>query len=131
MQRQTTRTPGLDQLPLFPDVQERFVNFSAANYDRTASLNTFVNIVGPLPDDGNPATPLPWVEVNGVPILGWLEFRNGAPPAAGVPGLAGFVAASSDALRSIEFVHNYAIPEDLGWEFVPSGVDVKIKVKSK
>ena len=80
---------------------------------------------------GNPATPLPWVEVNGVPILGWLEFRNGAPPAAGVPGLAGFVAASSDALRSIEFVHNYAIPEDLGWEFVPSGIDVKIKVKSK
>jgi hypothetical protein len=116
---------------LFPDVQELFVDFSAVNYDRTASLNTFVNIVGPLPDDGNPGTPLPWVEVNGVPILGWLEFRNGAPPAGGVPGIAGFVAASSDALRSVEFVHNYEIPEDLGWEFVPSGIDVKIKVKSK
>jgi hypothetical protein len=122
---------GLSNYLLFPDVQELFVDFSAANYDRTASLNTFVNVVGPLPDDGDPSTPLPWVEVNGVPILGWLAFRNGAPPADGVPGLAGFVAASSDALRSVEFVHNYAIPEDLGWKFVPSGIDVKIKVKSK
>ena len=25
--------------------------------------------------------------------------------------------ASSDTLRGIEFVHNYAIPDNLGWNF--------------
>ena len=35
-----------------------------------------------------------------------------------VTGINGFVLATSDGLRAIEFVHNYEIPEDL-WDFVP------------
>jgi hypothetical protein len=113
----------------FPDVQELFVDFSASSYDRAAWRNTFVDVIGPLPDDNNPTTPRPWVEVNGVSILEWLWARNGEPPVDAVENIAGFVSASSDTLRAIEFVHNYAIPEDLDWSFVPSGVDVKIKIK--
>jgi len=122
---------SLDGYELFPDVQETFVDFSESSYDRAAWRNTFVNVVGPLPDDGDLSTPLPWIEVSGVSILEWLGARNGESPAEAVESIAGFVAASSDTLRAIEFVHNYAIPEDLGWSFVPTGLDVKIKVKTK
>jgi len=115
----------------FPDVQELFVDFEAAAYDRTTWRSTFVDVIGPLPDDGDPMTPLPWIEVSDVPILGWLAFRNGEPPLDPVASLAGFVAASSDTLRAIEFVHNYAIPVNLDWNFVPDSVEVKFKVKEK
>jgi len=51
-----------------------------------------------------------------VPLLDWLRFINGPDP-EGAREIDAFVAASSDTLRSIEFVHNYAVPEDLGWDF--------------
>ena len=38
---------------------------------------------------------------------------------------------ASDTLRSIEFVHNYAVPADLAWEFVPTSIDAKFKLKEK
>ena len=41
-----------------------------------------------------------------------LVFRNGYQDVTN--GIGGFVEAASDSLRTIEFVHNYAIPEDLG-----------------
>jgi hypothetical protein len=31
--------------------------------------------------------------------------------------MQGFVAAAADGVRAVEFVHNYEIPEDLGWDF--------------
>ena len=123
--------PGLDNYDLFSDVQEMFVDFAEASYDRTAWRDTFVDVIGPLPDDNNPNTARPWMEVNGVSMLGWLALRNGEPPPEPIADLNGFVAAASDTLRSIEFVHNYEIPEDLGWDFVSSGVKVKLKVKNK
>ncbi len=120
-----------ENLLLFPDTQERFVDFSLASYDRGAWRNTFVTIIGPLPADNGSNTLKPWVEVENVSILEWLEFKNGVQAAPPVSGLKGFVEASSDTLRAIEFVHNYAVPEDLDWDFVPSGIDAKFKLKEK
>ena len=45
-----------------------------------------------------------------VPLLGWLDYANGDVDAL---NLDGFVGAASDGVRSIEFVHNYALPVDL------------------
>jgi hypothetical protein len=123
-------TAGEDaNLDLFPDALEEFVDFSEASYDRAAWRNTFVTIIGPLPAD-DAANLRPWVEVDGVSILEWLEFTNG-PQELPMAGLNAFAAASSDTLRSIEFVHNYAVPEDLDWDFVPANIDAKFKLKKK
>ena len=36
-----------------------FVDFAEASYDRTAWRDTFVDVIGPLPDDNNPNTARP------------------------------------------------------------------------
>jgi hypothetical protein len=49
--------------------------------------------------------------------MDWLSDQNGPQPLESVRDVSGFVASASDALRSVEFVHNYEIPADL-WDFV-------------
>ncbi len=83
---------------------ERFVDFSVAKY-RRRSRNESLYV---LQIDVSGA----WVEVSDLPLLTWLEYANG-PSAAKFADIAAFIAASSDALRAIEFVHNYGVPEDL------------------
>jgi len=105
--------PATDALPnyaLFPDVQELFVNFARASYDREQHRNHELYVIAP-------AGPLVWQEADDVPLMAWLRFVHGDDP-VDAHNLAAFVAASSDTLRSIEFVHNYAVPEDLGWDFI-------------
>jgi hypothetical protein len=60
-----------------------------------------------------------WIEVPDIALQDWLGDVNGGQRGA-VRNIDGFVLAASDGLRAIEFVHNYAIPEDL-WDFVPDG----------
>jgi hypothetical protein len=48
-----------------------------------------------------------------VNLVDWLAYANGDTDAEGIRG---FVASANDAIRSIQFVHNYSIPEDLGWD---------------
>ena len=47
-------------------------------------------------------------------MLDWLAYANG--PDLGLGDINGFVAAASDALRTIEFIHNYAVPVYLPFE---------------
>lgn len=88
---------------------ELFLDFSRTSYERAESRDGTLLVI-------RPAGAGLWQEVDGVPVAAWLDFVNGPSPTA-VQGVDGFVAAASDALRSIEFVHNYAIPDDLGWNF--------------
>jgi hypothetical protein len=87
---------------LFPDVLERFVDFSGLEeYDREdESVEVILNLDKET-----------WLLSPGVSLGGWVEFVNGEYPAEG--NIDGFVDATNDGIRSIEFVHNYAIPVDL------------------
>jgi hypothetical protein len=102
--------PGIDNYDLFPEVQELFVDFARASYDREQHRNHDLHVIAP-------ASPLLWEETDSVPLLEWLRFVNGGD-LEGIENVDAFVAAASDSLRSIEFVHNYEVPEDLGWDFV-------------
>ncbi len=87
---------------------ERFVNFASAEYSRYEWRNQDLNVIIPA---GAPY----WMETS-VALLDWLTFVNGTDPGT-VDNISGFVDAANDSLRTIEFIHNYAIPEDLGWDF--------------
>jgi hypothetical protein len=90
---------------------ELFVNFRATSYERGAWHDRTLELLKPILGTTR------WQQARGIKLMGWLEFSNGSPPTAPVTGINGFVEATSDSLRSIQFVHNYAIPEDL-WDFV-------------
>jgi len=102
---------GMVNYEFFPDVQETFVDFGAVSYERGNWRDEDVAVIRPdVTLSGN------WFE-DVVPLLGWLGFRNGPEPGHEVENLQGFIDAANDSIRSIEFVHNYAIPADLGWDF--------------
>ena len=103
-----TTKPATADLPA--PANERFVNFRATNYLRSAWRDRQLEVLQPIPDTRR------WQEMRGVRLMDWLSDQNGPQPVA-VTGINGFVLATSDGLRAIEFVHNYAIPEDL-WDFV-------------
>jgi hypothetical protein len=105
--------PELANYDLFPDVQESFVDFSAVTgYSRTSTWGTrTAALIRPVV----PALPLTFYVDRRVPVIGWLNFIN--PNLGTGTDIDGFVKASSDSLRAIEFVHNYAIPDNLGWNF--------------
>lgn len=106
---QCTTRPATADLPA--PANERFVNFRATSYLRSAWRDRLLEVVKPIADTRR------WQETRGVRLMDWLGDQNGPQPVA-VTGINGFVLATSDGLRAIEFVHNYAIPEDL-WDFVP------------
>lgn len=86
----------------FPDVQELFVDFAGLNdYEREdeevkAIINTSAST---------------WELAEDVSLLEWVEAVHPDDPATS--NIDGFVAAASDALRSIEFVHNFKVPVNL------------------
>jgi hypothetical protein len=113
---------------LFPDLQERFVDFSGfEDYEREADnmvliINTSATaweLPLPLP------TPSPTMEIDtsdrwevtpgeGINLVTWMEAVNGEmPDSEDLPGIDVFRWATSDFLRTIEFIHNYAVPEVL------------------
>lgn len=90
---------------------ERFVNFRATSYLRSAWHDRKLEVLKPIPGTTR------WQEARGVSLLDWLGDQDGPQPEA-VTGIDGFVAATADGLRAIEFIHNYEIPADI-WDFVP------------
>jgi len=98
--------PLLPNFDLFPDVQERFVDFDAAEYWRADWRDETVEVILPVSE-------ALWQLTAEVPLTGFLEYKNG-PPAFAID-IHAFVGAASDSLRAIEFVHNYEVPEDLGY----------------
>jgi len=97
----------------FTNVREWFVDFSQSKYHRRDRSNSTADLILESSSTGiwerNPNTNLmDWV-VN-YPNRGGLANKD----------IHNFVAAASDALRSIEYIHNYAIPEDLYCKYVPS-----------
>ena len=84
---------------------ERFVDFGSVSYVRKTWRENKLSLL-------QRKDVTTWKEVSGVKLMEWLAFIN---PTSNGPstGIDGFVLATSDGLRSIEFVHNYAIPEDL------------------
>ncbi len=102
---------GLPNYDLFPDVQERFVDFDAAEYVRSDWRDEEVEIVRPDPGIENG-----WRE-DAANLIGWLNFVHGPEPESPAVNLEAFVRSGADALRSIQFLHNYRVPEDLGWNF--------------
>jgi hypothetical protein len=92
-----------DGLP-FP-ASERFVDFGGVKYNRGSFHNRKLEV---LQDEGSGT----WTEVGNLQLMTWLEFVDQVRGKK-VEGLEGFVLAAHDGLRAIEFVHNYAIPDDL------------------
>jgi len=93
--------------PLPSPADERFVDFGTTRYLRNEWREETLEILEPF-SSGQ------WQENTGVELMDWLELVNGPAPDE-IQGLAGFTSAATDGLRAIEFIHNYAIPEDLGW----------------
>ena len=98
--------PTLPGFELFPDVQERFVDFSAAEYWRDEWRDETVEAILPVSEGL-------WQLNASVPLGPFLAYKNGPPSFA--LEMHAFVGAASDSLRAIEFVHNYEVPEDLGY----------------
>ena len=118
----------------FSNVQERFMDFAASDYDREyiwddrkATVALEALLVIPTSDltamrvqaAGEPSvesTPGAisdiWLTVEEEPLVEWIILVN---PDYGLNGaqIHNFVDAASDTLRAIEFFHNYAIPENL------------------
>lgn len=86
---------------LFPDVQERFVDF--AELDEYEREGKEMNLL--LSTAGN------WAVEEGVNIDNWVQAVNGK--FYEFENIDGFVSAASDFLRTIEYIHNYEIPEIL------------------
>lgn len=89
---------------LFPDATELFVDYGAADFTRGDTMDDpVVTIIVPVDDST-------WQEGT-ANLKTWLDLRvPGQFPAS---GLAGFVWAGTDALRTVEFIHNYAVPDSL------------------
>ena len=96
-------SPAPEGLPAPAD--ERFVDFSAASYLRESVFNTPAAVLVPT------STPGVWQENDAVSLLPFLRFING--PSVAATGMTAFVRNSSDALRAVEFVHEYEIPADI------------------
>lgn len=106
------RPTALPNYDLSYEVQEKFVNFKNANYNRQAAFgNGTGSKTMPLLKPAGDGT---WIGDPAVPLIPWLEDAN--PRGNRGKDVDGFVKAASDALRAIQFVHNYTIPEDL-WGF--------------
>ena len=96
-------TPAPDGLP-FP-ASERFLNYAAASYLRTDWYNRTALLLQTT-DNG-----LTWRPTT-VELMQWLLFANGPLPDT-LTVAPGFVAASLDAVRVVEFIHEYALPVNL------------------
>ena len=103
-------------LTLPAPANELFVDYGKAKYNRPDRYGNDEDgtavMVRLLQDEGGV-----WNE-NDVSLSNWLLFADSIEPEA-MKNINGFVQAASDGLRSIEFVHNYAIPDDLWTLYAP------------
>jgi len=105
----------LENYIYFPDVQELFVDFSAMSDDPYERGDRWGGTYGELILPTAAESSVEWLLTTSVSVLGWLELANG-PVLVEPANIDGFVAAASDALRAIEFIHNYRVPVFLPFE---------------
>ncbi len=90
---------------------EKFMNFANVDYVRLAWFDTVIPVIKPL-------NAMTWHYDSKVPLMKYLEFANPSWDSTSPNlGTTGFVRATNDSLRTTEFFHNYAVPDDLGWNF--------------
>jgi hypothetical protein len=87
---------------LYPEIQERFVDFSGlTEYERDfENVSVILN-----------ASEMSWLLASDQSLNDWVELVNGSGHA--ISDIDGFVAAGNDVLRAIEYVHNYDPPANL------------------
>jgi hypothetical protein len=110
--------PLAENIELFYEAGERFVDFGRAEYDRLEwREDTFDELI--LPRRAGV-----FAVATDVDLLPWLAWTNGPDPDD--PGffevawdMDAFVAATADSLRAIEYIHNYEVPADLWTEYAP------------
>ena len=88
---------------LFPAVQERFVDFSGLDeYTRADEVSAVLY---------QKKTEKKFEIESEGPLINWVENVNGVE--YDYSNIDGFVNALNDMIRTIEYVHNYRVPEDL------------------
>jgi hypothetical protein len=99
---------------LYPDIQERFVDFSALNeYERDfENVSVILN-----------SSETSWLLADDQSLNGWVGLVNGGGYADA--DIDGFVAAGNDVLRAIEYVHNYDPPANLYCDYQTTECDAE------
>lgn len=105
--------PGWAVYDEFTNVREMFMDFSKSHYKRKDRADVEADLILEGSSTGI------WERVNGTYPLQWVaEYPN--PEAPADKDIHNFVGAASDTLRAIEYIHNYAIPEDLYCKYRPA-----------
>ena len=103
--------PGWTNYAEFTNVKELFVDFSKSNYRRNSSAKANLILEGSSTDI--------WEGVYNVSPFKWVaNYPNPEKPAK--DNIQNFVGAASDVLRAIEYIHNYATPDDLYCKYAPA-----------
>lgn len=109
---------------LFPDLEERFVDFGAFDdYEREADNMILLINTSATTWEFPIVTVEPTIEASssyiwevtpdeGINLVTWMEAVNGPLP-DGLENINAFRWAASDILRTIEYIHNYAVPDVL------------------
>jgi hypothetical protein len=98
----------------FTNVKEVFVDFSKSHYKRKDRADVAADLILEGSSTGI------WERVNGATPLEWVAAYPNPDDPTDEDEIHNFVGAASDALRAIEYIHNYAIPEDLYCKYLPS-----------
>lgn len=106
-----TLTPEYE---LYPDIQERFVDFSGrTEYERDfEKVSVILN-----------SSESTWLLAVDQSLNGWVGLVNGSGFA--VSDIGGFAATGNDVLRAIEYVHNYDPPVNLYCSYYTSECDAE------
>jgi hypothetical protein len=89
-------------------VKERFVDYAVVTYERADWFDHLLDVLKPY-------SAQTWIRASDVSLLGWLGFIN--PGLDDGTNITGFVNFANDALRTVQFLHEYELPADLGWDF--------------
>jgi hypothetical protein len=100
--------PGWDVYADFTNVKEMFVDFSRSQYKRKDRADVKADLILEGSASGS------WVLVHGDAPMQWVaDYPNRDVDPTNEVEIHNFVGAASDTLRAIEYIHNYAVPEDL------------------
>jgi len=101
-----------DSLPNYDDfsnIQERFMDFGASGYARNA---VWGSKTAKLALEFIPGVSSGLWGLDTMSLLSWIVIPNPGNPTQELE-IHNFVGAASDALRAIEYIHNYEVPENL------------------
>ncbi len=114
---------------LYANIQERFMNFGASGFERTTTLNTQTaplimqfDVFGVYLEGAFSAPQT-------VDLLDWInvpnELQGWYPTVTNYDydvDIVNFVIGANDAVRTVEFIHNYELPVDLYCKYDPLGL---------